>query len=128
MGKVSKVIDELWRWILFSDWFNWLLTNIKKTQMGRGWGLTIEKFVGWGSQLRGALAFLLKRQKSESLNGGVRRCVYQEVKNVHFLENLACFVSLLPPFWDFAFLPYNWRKWKLKRASESFHLLLESSY
>ena len=29
-------------------------------------------------------------------------CAYQRV-NVHFLENLPCFVFLLPPFWDSSF-------------------------
>ena len=34
-------------------------------------------------------------------------CAYQGVRNVRFLENLACFVFLLPPFWDspFCLLP-----------------------
>ena len=30
-------------------------------------------------------------------------CAYQVVRNVRFLENLACFVFLKHPFWDFPF-------------------------
>ena len=30
-------------------------------------------------------------------------CAYQGVRNVHFLENLACFVFLKHPFWDSPF-------------------------
>ena len=30
----------------------------------------------------------------------LRTCVYQEVKNVRFSENLTCFVFLKHPFWD----------------------------
>ena len=30
-------------------------------------------------------------------------CVYQGVRNVHFSENLACFVFLKHPFWDSPF-------------------------
>ena len=32
-----------------------------------------------------------------------RRCAYQGVRNVHFSENLACFVFLKHPFWDSPF-------------------------
>ena len=32
-----------------------------------------------------------------------RTCAYQGVKNVRFLENLACFVFLKQPFWDSPF-------------------------
>ena len=37
------------------------------------------------------------RQKGESQNGGNARA-YQEVRNVRFSKNLACFGFLLPPF------------------------------
>ena len=30
-------------------------------------------------------------------------CAYKGVRNVRFSENLACFVFLLPPFWDSPF-------------------------
>ena len=32
-----------------------------------------------------------------------RTCAYQGVRNVLFLENLACFVFLIHPFWDLPF-------------------------
>ena len=32
-----------------------------------------------------------------------RRCAYQGVRNVPFLENLACYVFLKPPFWGSSF-------------------------
>ena len=32
-----------------------------------------------------------------------RTCVYQEVRNVRFSKNLACFAFLKHPFWDSAF-------------------------
>ena len=53
-------------------------------------------------------------QKGESQNGRTR--AYQGVRNVHFSENLACFVFLKHPFWDspiffitedFQFTPYG---------------------
>ena len=54
------------------------------------------------------------RQKGESQNGGnkkakyakfseKRTCAYQGVRNVRFLETLACFAFLLPLFWDLPF-------------------------
>ena len=63
------------------------------------------------------------RQKGESQNGcfkntkhakfsekhisnpliRTRTCAYQGVRNVRFLENLACFVFLKQPFWDSPF-------------------------
>ena len=38
---------------------------------------------------------------------GTRRCAYQWLRDVHFLQNLACFVFLKHPFYDslFALLP-----------------------
>ena len=43
-------------------------------------------------------------EKGESQNGcNNNTCAYQGVKNVRFSENLACFVFLLPPFWDSPF-------------------------
>ena len=41
------------------------------------------------------------RQKGECVSG--RTCAYQGVRNVRFLENLACFAFLLPPSWDLPF-------------------------
>ena len=32
-----------------------------------------------------------------------RKCAYLGLRNVRFTEHLACFVFLLPPFWDFLF-------------------------
>ena len=29
-GQVGNIIDELWQYILSSDWFNWFLTNKQK--------------------------------------------------------------------------------------------------
>ena len=40
-----------------------------------------------------------------------RTCAYHRVRNVHFSENLACFVFLKNPFWDslfFALLPTSY--------------------
>ena len=45
-------------------------------------------------------------------------CAYQGVRNVHFLENLACFVFLKNPFWDSLFcfstdgLKIHWSFWQ----------------
>ena len=45
-------------------------------------------------------------EKVESQNGGnknTKHATHQGVKNVRFSENVACFVFLLPPFWDSTF-------------------------
>ena len=47
----------------------------------------------------------VKRKQSMPNFPKKRRCAYQEVRNVRFSENLACFVFLLPPFWDSPFCP-----------------------
>ena len=76
---------------------------------------------------------LVIRQKGESQNGCFKKtkhvkfsekrtfifwCAYQGVRNVHFLENLACFVFLKHPFWDSLFcfstdgLKIHWSFWQ----------------
>ena len=63
-----------------------------------------------------------------------RMCSYQGVKNVHFSENLACFVFLKPPFWDSPFclitnvlLYWNFKLikiWKLLCQPSKRHVLV----
>ena len=54
------------------------------------------------------ISYRLIRSPPFGLN--TERCgcgrAYQRVKNVRFLENLACFVFLKHQFWDFALLSY----------------------
>ena len=50
----------------------------------------------------------------------IRTCAYQGVRNVRFLENLACFVFLTHPFWDshFCFITDQiWNFWKLQHIN-----------
>ena len=54
-----------------------------------------------------------------------RKYAYQGVRNVCFLENLACFVFFLPPFWDSPFGRITDESLKSKRTiSETSHYIL----
>ena len=48
----------------------------------------------------GNISMFFKNLSDVHLIWHVRTCAYQGVRNVRFLENLACFAFLLPPFWD----------------------------
>ena len=41
-------------------------------------------------------------------------CAYQGVRNLRFLENLACFVFLKHPFWDLSFCLITHELWQYK--------------
>ena len=82
--------------------------------------------------------FSVKTQKGESQNGGntkTKHAKFSEkrtflttyqvvgdklVRNVRFSENLACFVFLLPQFWDFTFclITDNFTKKSVRKMCE----------
>ena len=51
----------------------------------------------------GNISMFFKNLSDVHLIWHVRTCAYQGVRNVRFLENLACFVFLKYPFWDSPF-------------------------